>query len=79
MVDALRLLRNELAHKLDSPKLEASVSKFIAVTYGAVGQTSLGSSVAHNLKIAMGYMYGYLAAYEHRVRTGTLPPKLTKA
>jgi hypothetical protein len=27
----------------------------------------------------MGYMYGYLAAYEYRVRTGTVPPKLVDA
>jgi len=79
MIDALRLLRNELAHKLDSPKLDGAVSKFITSTYGAVGQTELGSPVSHNLKIAMGYMYGYLAAYEYRVRTGKLPPQLAEA
>jgi hypothetical protein len=79
MVDALRMLRNELAHKLDSPKLEQVVSKFIAVTFGAIGQPDPDASLAHNLKISMGYTYGYLAAYEYRVRTGTLPSKLAEA
>ncbi|UJJ51046.1 hypothetical protein [Rhodanobacter denitrificans] len=79
MLDALRVLRNELAHKLDSPKLEKVVSKFIAATYGAVGQVDQGAPVALNLRLSMGYMYGYLAAYEYRVRTGTVPPKLVDA
>jgi hypothetical protein len=79
MLDALRVLRNELAHKLDSPKLEKVVSKFIAATYGAVGQVDQDAPVALNLKLSMGYMYGYLAAYEYRVRTGAVPPKLVEA
>ena len=79
MVDALRVLRNELAHKLDSPKLEQVVSKFVAVTFGMIGQPDAHASVAQNLKMSMGYMYGYLAAYEYRVRTGNLPPKLVEA
>ena len=78
MVNALRSLRNELAHKLDSPKLEQVVSKFVTAT-GVIGTDDQSSPVAHKLRISMAYMYGFLAAYEYRVRTGSLPPKLSEA
>lgn len=78
MIDALRMLRNELAHKLESPKLEGAVSKFIAVTYGHTEHFNKSATTANKLKSSIGYMYGYLAAYEYRVRTGTLPPKLAE-
>lgn len=79
MIDALRVLRNELAHKLDSPKLKTAVSKFIAITFGTTEHFDKDASTDYNLKMSMGYMYGYLAAYEYRVRTGSFPPRLAEA
>jgi hypothetical protein len=79
MLGALRVLRNELAHKLDSPKLEKVVSNFITATYGGTGKIDQEAPIALKLRLSMGYMYGYLSAYECRVRTGTLPPKLAGA
>jgi hypothetical protein len=68
MIDALRVLRNELAHKLESAKLERAVSKFISLTYGSTENFNKEAPVAQNLRNSMGYMYGYLAGYEHYVR-----------
>ena len=62
----------------ESLKLEGAVSKFIAVTYGHTEHFNKSATTANKLKSSIGYMYGYLAAYEYRVRTGTLPPKLAE-
>jgi hypothetical protein len=72
MIEALNSLRNDLAHKLESPKLESRVAKFISITYGRLDAFEPDAPVAANLRGSMAYMFGYLAAHEYRVRSGSI-------
>ncbi|UGQ45111.1 hypothetical protein [Massilia endophytica] len=68
MVDALNELRNELAHKLESKKVDAKYKQFVE----AVRPSSAGASDDPPLANQLAFLIGYLASIEEMIRFGTV-------
>lgn len=76
MLNALNDLRNDLAHRLESEKLEPRLRKFIDSATGALAEHDGPPELFSKLRRAIDYTLGYLCCLEFVVKTGEVPPEL---
>ncbi|WP_165856873.1 hypothetical protein [Marinobacter sp. JSM 1782161] len=75
MAGALNSLRNELSHKLDSPKVAGKLDRFIGIYRSRYGRDTKMDK-ASELRVAIGFILGALTFIETKVKTGRMPPAL---
>jgi hypothetical protein len=71
--ESLNSLRNELAHSLESEKLNSKIQRFLAVAHPEKNQSIEATVIAKSLNDAMVHALGYLSCFECFVLTGEFP------
>lgn len=69
MIDALNSLRNELAHTLESSKVESKANRFIELAHRNVKNEPSRESIAANLKMSIHMLHAYITAFEATAKT----------
>lgn len=78
MAGALNSLRNELSHKLDSPKVAGKLDRFLGIYRTHYGRDTKMEQTSE-LRIAIGFILGALTFIETKVKTGRMPPVLDES
>lgn len=80
ILESLNSLRNELAHSLESEKVDSKTQRFLSVAIYPKNELSQENSTgARLLYSAMIGSLGFLSCFEYIVITGELPPEIENA